>query len=295
MHNGSWLVIDEFNRADIDKAFGELFTAIEYRKLKVPTMKQRAYEEIPIPSDYRIIGTLNSFDKHYLFKLSDALKRRFAFVEIQPPHRDQVEKEKYCALKRCKDQLAGVVHDSKLNSITLDATSKQIVRQGQLPPIVKTIDSAYNILDYVRMSKNLGTASLIQIFAYIFTDEQNSDADFDHSLDAALKVGLVPQLENVQKWAVEAIREFCCGDIVAFLRNKNREEFSFNKYIQEFTKLLQYEKKDEITRRTENYRKGNIQEEGWLSYNPWPPERYRPDLPLFRRALDDLIRELELV
>ena len=34
--------------------------------------------ELPVPKDFRIIGTLNSFDRNYLNQISEALKRRFA-------------------------------------------------------------------------------------------------------------------------------------------------------------------------------------------------------------------------
>lgn len=59
-------MIDEFNRANIDKAFGQLFTALEYGALDIPTIDpKRSSEKLLIPEDYRIIGTLNTFDKHF--------------------------------------------------------------------------------------------------------------------------------------------------------------------------------------------------------------------------------------
>jgi 5-methylcytosine-specific restriction enzyme B len=91
VYRGVWLVIDEFNRIDIDKAFGQLFTALETKTLKVPAHEGKsAFREVRIPQDYRIIGTLNTADKHYLFKLSDALKRRFAYIELPAPSRRQI-------------------------------------------------------------------------------------------------------------------------------------------------------------------------------------------------------------
>lgn len=82
----TWLLIDEFNRADMDRALGGLLTALETRSLRIPagryTPGGTASVEIPIPRDFRVLCTLNTVDRHYLFRLSDALKRRFSFVEI---------------------------------------------------------------------------------------------------------------------------------------------------------------------------------------------------------------------
>jgi MoxR-like ATPase len=83
---GCWLLLDELNRADMDRAFGGVFTALENLRLRVPVAAaaegHAATTEIPIPKDFRIVATMNGVDRHYLFRLSDALKRRFAFVEV---------------------------------------------------------------------------------------------------------------------------------------------------------------------------------------------------------------------
>jgi hypothetical protein len=48
---------------------------------------------IPVRSDWRIIATMNVFDKALLFEMSYALMRRFAFIEVRSPERDV-----FCAL-----------------------------------------------------------------------------------------------------------------------------------------------------------------------------------------------------
>ncbi|HEY0135880.1 MAG TPA: AAA family ATPase, partial [Nannocystis sp.] len=81
--HGVWLVLDELNRADMDRALGGVFTALESFKLRVPaTDADGRTVEIPIPKDFRVIATINIADRHFLFRLSDALKRRFAFVHV---------------------------------------------------------------------------------------------------------------------------------------------------------------------------------------------------------------------
>ena len=84
-----YLVIDEFNRANIDEAFGKLFTVFEYRdKQALLTAKETGGAPFMMPPEFRIIGTMNTQDKNTLFNVGHALMRRFAFVEIGLPDRE---------------------------------------------------------------------------------------------------------------------------------------------------------------------------------------------------------------
>lgn len=130
--NGVWLVIDEFNRADIDKAFGHLFTALRTRWIKIPTNnKNESYVDVKIPKDFRIICTLNTSDKHFLFKLSDVLKSRFAFIKIDTPkkhNKGDEDKEIYYAMKNAAESIE--IENPKLESlIFLDHGSKRVYEE----------------------------------------------------------------------------------------------------------------------------------------------------------------------
>jgi MoxR-like ATPase len=81
-----YLIIDEFNRANQDRAFGELFTLLEYRdRPLLPAARLGRPADLFIPEAFRIIGTLNASDRNTLYEMSQALRRRFAMVEIDLP------------------------------------------------------------------------------------------------------------------------------------------------------------------------------------------------------------------
>lgn len=98
-----WLIVDEINRADIDKAFGSLFSILAGQKVILPFMDRISNPEkrvsigpegtadIGVPISWRLIGTMNTFDKSSLFQLSYALMRRFAFVEVPAPNNALME------------------------------------------------------------------------------------------------------------------------------------------------------------------------------------------------------------
>jgi MoxR-like ATPase len=104
IRTGRWLVIDELNRADIDKAFGELFTLFSGNKVRlsyrvegkpivlVPPGGAIEDESLEFPifvlEGWRMLGTMNTFDKASLFQMSYAFMRRFAFVEVPIPGKD---------------------------------------------------------------------------------------------------------------------------------------------------------------------------------------------------------------
>ena len=80
--NGEYyLIIDEINRGNIAKVFGELYFLLEYRDKSIRL--QYSDESFSLPSNLYIIGTMNTADR--TIALVDlALRRRFSFVEFHP-------------------------------------------------------------------------------------------------------------------------------------------------------------------------------------------------------------------
>jgi 5-methylcytosine-specific restriction protein B len=76
------LVIDEINRGNLAKIFGELFFLLEYRDRPI-RLQYSPEEEFELPDNLFVIGTMNTADRSIAL-VDSALRRRFYFVPFSP-------------------------------------------------------------------------------------------------------------------------------------------------------------------------------------------------------------------
>ncbi|MCA0307877.1 MAG: AAA family ATPase [Actinobacteria bacterium] len=118
------LIIDELNRANLPRVFGELLYLLEYRRKWVRT-QYRADEPFELPANLYFIGTMNTADRS-IAMIDAALRRRFHFIPFVPnegPLRDVLrdwlkanEEPAWVAslVDAVNDQLKGLLRGSHL-------------------------------------------------------------------------------------------------------------------------------------------------------------------------------------
>lgn len=81
--NNYYLIIDEINRGNLSKIFGELLMLIECDKRENSLKLAYSEEEFSVPDNLYIIGLMNTADRS-LALIDYALRRRFSFIRIEP-------------------------------------------------------------------------------------------------------------------------------------------------------------------------------------------------------------------
>ncbi|MDX2933503.1 McrB family protein [Streptomyces ipomoeae] len=76
------LIIDEINRANLAKVFGELYFLLEYREEPVTT-QYSPHDPFHLPGNLFLIGTMNTADRSIAL-IDAAMRRRFAFRRLSP-------------------------------------------------------------------------------------------------------------------------------------------------------------------------------------------------------------------
>ena len=195
LQRGRWLIVDEINRADIDKAFGPLFTlladsgeaesgedvVLPYRKaersIRIVRSERREGAGSPyaVTPVWRLIGTLNARDKAGLFRLSFAFLRRFALVDVPLPSREQYQS--------IYEAWSGRLDDEVRRQTTEAAMAAAFGRRQLGPAILK------DIADFT----NVGS---------IATDTASRSAAYDNPVVAfltAVRLYAVPQYEGASR------------------------------------------------------------------------------------------------
>ena len=114
--NEYFFIIDEINRGNLSKIFGELFMLIESDKRGIQLQLLYSDEKFSVPKNVYIIGMMNTADRS-LAMLDYALRRRFAFYEMRPGfetdgfrgYRTALKNDKFNSLIQCVENLNSVI------------------------------------------------------------------------------------------------------------------------------------------------------------------------------------------
>lgn len=202
----TWLVIDEMNRAPLDQAFGDLFTALIDHRIEDP----RRSQPLPIPKDFRLICTTNTADRRLLFEFSEALKRRFAFVEI-PAFLD--DDRGLGDRKALLDQL-----ETRPALEGVDLTNFDDAVLDELDAIVERI----------RVLFPLGLAQVLDVMTYVAVGVHYQGKETSTELlGTALVDNFLPLLEAQPSALLEALADLLTGRIYAWIATFVKSQSSY--------------------------------------------------------------------
>lgn len=208
---GVLLLIDEINRANMDRAFGEFFTIFgssEPGEWELPSSileEIEAFEDknldkyarrllslwksgkfrgrfggLRLPNNFRVVATMNTYDRRYLFTLGYALLRRFAIIDVPNPGKDR----------------------------QLDVVKSQLERFDFSE---EEIEEAYSLIeDLLKVTeRELGIAIIIDTVRHALTVKKHSGGDLSEALDVAIAANIVPQLEGIPLDKLRKVVEKC--------------------------------------------------------------------------------------
>lgn len=158
------IIIDEINRANISKVFGELITLIEddkrWGEANAVSVTLPSREIFAVPNNLYIVGTMNSADKS-ISLIDTALRRRFEFIEFSPD------------LSLISDADLRKILEKLNNGIATELNSTDLLI-GHSYFINKTIDDICNVMN----------RSIIPLlYEYFFDNKNKVEAQLKTALD----------------------------------------------------------------------------------------------------------------
>ncbi|WP_167736462.1 AAA family ATPase [Nocardioides sp. 1609] len=202
---GTWLLIDEFNRADIDKAIGSLYTLLsscEPAHLRDTPIDLWFEDNDPnrqlwVPARFRIIGTMNDLDTGYVSGMSQGLRRRFQFITVGVSDEGATDADP--TTQELQSALAGA-------RASLENTYAMTIADSA--DLTQALQRLQRVVDGLRRPKSgvagwpVGTAQIVDVLkSYLLSGPENT-----HSLDEAVTQRLVGQMTMISQGQFETFQ-----------------------------------------------------------------------------------------
>jgi len=230
---------------------------------------------------------LNTADKHYLFNLSDALKRRFAYVEVSIPLRTDKNKEREIYLAT-KNGLKDLDSEKFTDIVKVHENPDSI--EYLTDKVKNNIEYSYNVLELIREFKPLGTAILKAIYQTLLVSEKMENKD---SFDNAINANLMPQLETLPKTSLEMLYAYLFGNVVDSLEKENHKE-QYKTGLESILRYLNYSK-NEIQAHLDKFINGRLPNDLADAIVRMKDARKIsfPEKSLFKKSLEEIIKQSE--
>ena len=194
IRRNQWLVLDETNRADMDRVLGGVLTWLSGKKVRVGAQKRSGEPVVPVylewtdqaesqvrvidtppsveyaaGSEWRVLGTYNAVDAQRVFRMGQALSRRFKHVPVPPASATDFER-----------LIAGHVSDESLLGWFTERVTRLYAAHLGVPDAQIGPGLLVDVPAYVEKG--------LQMAAYQSqgsVDPETSGADSDHTEDGA--------------------------------------------------------------------------------------------------------------
>ena len=192
------IIIDELNRADIDKGFGQLFTLLSGQPVQLPYTKNNNEIELLttdhldgtpvdhqylVPDSWHIFATMNSYDKTSLYEMSYAFMRRFAFIRIPAP------------------TLPAGTDDDALDALD-DGMRQYVAAWDDLDPTPEELRAVGLVWKHTNQAvddRAIGPAIVKDMLGYITNHHGTGNGTLPNRVTNAVISYIFPQLEGVPK------------------------------------------------------------------------------------------------
>jgi 5-methylcytosine-specific restriction enzyme B len=203
-HQAHWLIIDEFSRAEIDKAIGPLYTVLGGAGADAPLPlwfgRREETQAVYLPSRFRIIGTMNTVDTNYVYTFSQGLSRRFQFVYVGVPEKSQVVDELRAARISAAEWYAETYGDQ---SFTVDDFISDVRVMKATSLLVSFLEEVrYDDPATSRPGWPIGTAQMVDVYRQLALRRPGAGSAEDAlipAVDTALADRVLPQASNLIK------------------------------------------------------------------------------------------------